>query len=73
MRVPADDRCAACETPLDLQRYARCDVCRGARYCIACARDHLCTAHCSSNGCIAGLCVHLVRGGVVDGRYGIVE
>jgi hypothetical protein len=71
--VPAEDRCAACDARLDLQRYARCDVCKGARFCIACARRHLCTARCASNGCIAGLCVHIARAGVVDPRYGIVE
>jgi len=71
--VPADDRCAACGGPLDPDRYARCDVCKGTRFCIGCARGHLCTARCSSNGCIPGLCVHLVRASVVDSRYGIVE
>jgi len=71
--APADDRCAACDAPLDLERYARCDVCKGARFCIGCGRSHLCTARCASNGCVPGLCVHLVRAGVVDTRYGIVE
>lgn len=71
--MQSDDRCAACDVALDLQRYARCDVCNGARYCLACARSHLCTARCTSNGCIAGLCVHVVRGGVAEPRYGIVD
>jgi hypothetical protein len=71
--VPADVRCAACEATLDAERYARCDVCRGARFCITCARGHLCTERCASNGCIAGLCVRVVRAGIVDERYGIVE
>jgi hypothetical protein len=71
--VPAEGRCAGCNLSLDPERHARCDVCRGARFCIACARDHLCTSQCASNGCIAGLCVHVVRAGVVDPRYGIVE
>jgi hypothetical protein len=71
--VPADDRCSFCDAQLDLARYARCDVCEGARFCISCARAHLCTARCASNGCIAGLCAHLVRGRVVDPRYGLVE
>jgi hypothetical protein len=71
--VPADDRCSSCAAPLDLERYARCDVCKGARFCVECARAHLCTARCASNGCIAGLCVRLVRGGVVDPRDGIIE
>ena len=71
--MPAEDRCAACEAPLDLERYARCDVCNGAPFCISCAKGHLCTVRCTSNGCIAGLCVHLVRRGVADQRYGIAE
>lgn len=71
--MPAEDRCAACDAWLDLERYARCDVCKGARFCIDCARRHLCTPRCASNGCIAGLCVHAVRSGLVDPRYGIVE
>jgi hypothetical protein len=71
--VPADDRCETCDAPLDPEHHARCDVCKGARFCITCARGHLCTARCLSNGCIAGLCVHVVRAGVVDERYGIVE
>jgi hypothetical protein len=65
--------CAACGAGLDRARYARCDVCRGATYCIACANAHLCTSRCTSNGCVAGLCVHLVRDGVTDPRYGIHE
>jgi hypothetical protein len=71
--VPAEDRCMACDAKLDPERYARCDVCNGARFCIACARAHLCTTRCVPNGCIAGRCVHAVRAGVVDERYGIVE
>lgn len=73
MRVPVSERCAACDSALDPGRYARCDVCKGARYCIDCGRAHLCTPRCRSNGCIVGLCVHLVRDGVTDARYGIHE
>jgi len=69
----ATDGCAACGAPLDQARHARCDVCHGALFCIACAKAHLCTARCSTNGCIAGLCVHLVRDGVTDPRYGVHE
>jgi len=72
VRVPDEVRCAACDAFLDLRRYARCDVCKGAELCIDCARGHLCTARCASNGCIAGLCVHVVRAGSVDPRYGIL-
>jgi len=66
-------RCSACGSTLDAARHARCDVCRGALFCIACAKAHLCTARCQTNGCIAGLCVHLVRDGVTDARYGVHE
>jgi hypothetical protein len=59
--------------PLDLRRYARCDVCAGARLCDVCAKAHLCTERCQSNGCVAGLCVRMVRGGVADARFGVTE
>jgi len=65
------DRCSVCGATLDRARHARCDVCRGALFCIACAKKHLCTARCQTNGCIAGLCVHMVQGGVTDPRYGV--
>lgn len=71
--MPAEDRCATCDAALDLGCYARCDVCKGARLCLDCARGHLCTPRCASNGCVAGLCVHVVRAGAVDARYGVVE
>jgi hypothetical protein len=79
--VPSDDRdtsgatgrCSVCGTALDAARHARCDVCRGALFCITCAKAHLCTARCRTNGCIAGLCVHVVRDGVTDARYGVHE
>lgn len=67
------ERCATCGEELDPGRFARCDVCAGARYCIGCARTHLCTRRCETNGCVAGLCVRLVRDGVTDPRYGIRE
>jgi hypothetical protein len=65
------ERCSACGAALDPDRYTRCDVCHGARYCVDCARRHLCTPRCAANGCVAGLCVHLVRRGVTDERYGV--
>ncbi len=71
--MPSPERCAACDRALDLAQYTRCDVCRGARYCVDCGRKHLCTARCTTNGCIAGLCVHLVSDGVTDERYGVHE
>ncbi len=48
-------------------------VMTGARFCVECGRRHLCTARCTANGCVAGLCVHLVRDGVTDPRYGVHE
>jgi hypothetical protein len=71
--VSSDERCAACGTALDPERFARCDVCDGARLCLDCAKAHLCTERCRSNGCLAGLCVRMVRGGVTDERFGVAE
>jgi hypothetical protein len=48
-------------------------VCDGARLCIGCAKAHLCTERCRSNGCVPGLCVRMVRGGVTDARFGATE
>ena len=33
-------------------------------YCLPCGRLHFCTPACPANGCLAGLCVRLVEGGV---------
>jgi hypothetical protein len=71
--VSSEDRCATCRQALDAERYARCDVCGGSRLCIDCAKAHLCTERCRSNGCVAGLCVRIVRSGVADQGFGVSE
>jgi hypothetical protein len=71
--VSSEHRCVACGLALDPGRFARCDVCAGARLCIDCAKAHFCTERCRSNGCIAGLCVRTVRSGVTDARFGVTE
>jgi hypothetical protein len=71
--VSSEQRCAACAAALDPERFARCDVCEGARLCLGCATAHLCSERCRSNGCVAGLCVRMVRGGVTDARFGVFE
>jgi hypothetical protein len=58
---------------LDPRLFARCDVCDGARLCVHCAKTHLCTERCASNGCIPGLCVRMVRAGVISERFGASE
>jgi hypothetical protein len=40
---------------------------------VDCGRRHLCTSRCAGSGCVAGLCVYLVRDGIVDERYGVRE
>jgi hypothetical protein len=71
--VRSESNCAACERRLDPERQARCDVCDGARLCLDCARTHLCTETCGPEGCTAGMCVRMVRGGVTAQRYGVTE
>lgn len=74
-----------CVHAIDERRYAMCAVCagpnggdagpsggvRGRRLCLDCARTHFCTSECASRGCKAGLCVKLVRDGVVASAYGV--
>jgi len=68
-------RCGACGGALDPARYARCVACtdfdRPAAFCLACARRHLCTERCRTNGCVPGLCTKLVRDGVAAERFGV--
>lgn len=65
------DRCGTCSGALDLALYARCEVCDGRRLCLACAAGHFCTAECPGRGCLPGLCVHLVRDGLLSEDYGV--
>jgi hypothetical protein len=71
--VLSEEGCTACGAALDPRRFARCDVCDGARLCVGCAKAHFCTERCRSNGCIAGLCVRMVRDGAADARFGVTE
>ena len=63
--------CSACGGALDSDLHARCDVCGGDLLCLTCARVHLCTPQCRERGCLPGLCVRVVTGGVVSEDYGI--
>jgi len=63
--------CDACSAPLDLSLYARCDVCEGSRFCLSCARSHVCTAQCLERGCFPGRCVRVIRAGQVSEQYGV--
>jgi hypothetical protein len=61
--------CATCGQALG-EPHAYCGNC-DARYCLTCGSRHFCTATCQANGCIAGLCVRLVRDGELSPRWGI--
>jgi len=69
-------RCASCGAALDPARYARCVACadfgRPWAFCVPCARTHLCTERCRTNGCRAGLCTKLVVDDVVADRFGVL-
>lgn len=62
-------RCASCGNPLE-EPHTYCGNC-DARYCLACGSRHLCTPTCHANGCIAGLCVRVVRNGEVSRQWGV--
>lgn len=63
--------CASCHAALSPQLYGRCPVCEDAVFCLSCARGHLCTLECAARGCYRGLCVRVVRDGVVAANFGI--
>jgi len=72
VRCPHDappTHCAACHDSL-AESHGWCGNCRVA-LCLACGRDHFCTAACPSRGCLAGLCVREVRDGVLSERWGL--
>jgi len=46
-------------------------VCGGKTYCLTCARGHYCTTECPQRGCRSGLCVKVVRDGVMTADYGV--
>jgi hypothetical protein len=62
-------RCADCGVSLG-DEYGWCSTC-GEGYCLACGRRHFCTSICPARGCIAGLCVRLVEGGVLSSTWGL--
>ena len=61
--------CAVCGVAL-AEPFGWCGNCRAA-YCLPCGRGHYCTSACPANGCHAGLCVRLVKDGVLAGTWGL--
>lgn len=61
--------CADCGVPLG-EPFGWCGGCRAA-FCFPCGRRHFCMPSCPANGCLAGLCVRAVRGGVVSATWGL--
>ena len=70
-RGAARERDLTCGHPIDERHHAVCEVCDGMRLCIDCARTHLCTSECASEGCVPGLCVKEVREGRVATAFGM--
>jgi hypothetical protein len=69
IELPTEPVCAGCDVAL-AEPYGYCSNCRVA-YCFACGRGHYCTAGCAAAGCLAGLCVREVRGGVLSSTWGL--
>jgi hypothetical protein len=61
--------CAVCSVSLP-EPFGWCENCRAA-YCLACARQHFCLPTCQAAGCLAGLCVRLVRDGELSTSWGV--
>jgi hypothetical protein len=55
--------CASCAVEIE-QPYGYCSNC-DALYCLPCSATHFCTPSCQANGCHMGLCVRMVREGIV--------
>jgi hypothetical protein len=70
-RLPDASVCDGCGIAL-AEPYGWCFNCRAA-YCLPCGRRHYCTPACPANGCIAGLCVRLVEGGVLSETWGLPD
>jgi hypothetical protein len=66
---PKSARCESCGVALT-QPFGWCSGCHTA-FCFACGRVHFCTPQCEANGCLAGLCVRVFEGGVIDDRWGL--
>jgi hypothetical protein len=69
VRLPESPICAECGLALT-EPYGWCSNCRAA-YCFPCGRQHFCTPSCPANGCMAGLCVREVKGGVLSPAWGL--
>jgi hypothetical protein len=63
--------CAVCGVPLP-EPFGWCENCREA-YCLDCGRQHFCLPTCQATGCMAGLCVRLVRDGELSATWGVQE
>jgi len=70
-RSAAREHHLTCGHPIDERHHAVCEICDGLRLCVDCARTHLCTSECASEGCIPGRCVKEVRDGRVATSYGV--
>jgi hypothetical protein len=69
--IPPSPRCADCDAAL-AEPFGWCGGCRKA-YCFGCGRRHYCTPQCPANGCIAGLCVRVVSGGILSETWGLPD
>ena len=67
--LPTDPVCAVCATALT-EPYGYCGNCRAA-FCFPCGRAHFCLPSCRESGCLAGLCVRVVSGGVLSRTWGL--
>lgn len=61
--------CESCGTALTSE-YGWCGGCHMA-LCLDCGRGHFCHPTCLARGCLAGLCVRLVRDGVLSDGWGL--
>jgi len=69
LQHPSTALCAGCGNPLG-EPHTFCTNC-DAHYCLDCGRRHFCTPTCRANGCIAGLCVRVMRNGELSREWGV--
>lgn len=69
--LPADPVCAVCGRSL-AEPYGYCGNGRAA-FCFPCGRAHFCLPSCGESGCLAGLCVRVVSGGVLSKTWGLPD
>lgn len=65
--IPAAPTCAVCGAALQ-EPFGWCSNCREA-FCPACGEGHFCRESCRAAGCIAGLCVRVVDGGLLSSEW----